>query len=107
MRAATLLLLVLAAGPALTAAAAEPPLWGALSPGAATATDATQFLQALESGVGDITLTGAHCCLVPLPAARCEPCRPQNLQPLHFAPPQATSRSRPMFWRSFPSCPSS
>lgn len=72
MRAATLLLLVLAAGPALTAAAAEPPLWGALSPGAATATDATQFLQALDSGVGDITLTGAHCCLA---GCRCR-CRP-------------------------------
>ena len=61
------LLLVLAAAAALPAAAAAaaspadpPPLWGPLSPGATTASDATQLLQALESGVGDITLAGAH-----------------------------------------------
>lgn len=66
-------LLVLAAAAALPAAAAAaaaspadpPPLWGPLSPGATTASDATQLLQALESGVGDITLAGAHA------AARC------------------------------------
>lgn len=66
------LLLALAAAATLTAAAAavaaaaDPPLWGKLSPGAATATSATQLLQALESGVGDITLAGE-----PLPLSRC------------------------------------
>lgn len=40
------------------APAAGAPLWGPLSPGAATVTDATQLLQALESGAGDITLAG-------------------------------------------------
>ncbi len=56
----------LAAAAAAAAAAADPPLWGPLSPGAATARSATQLLEALESGVGDITLAGE-----PLPPSRC------------------------------------
>lgn len=48
-----------AAAPAAPGAASpDAPLWPPLSPGAVMVTNGTEFLQALQDNVGDITLAG-------------------------------------------------